>query len=350
MRTQFYMLVMGLALCSCDDQGDTSASPETPVPDAAMNPESDAGMGGAMADAAVEPMADEGVDPPPDEVMCLEPEEGPLNGACALEDRVGGFLVENQRQFTIVTGDVADSVLPQSVRPEKAREGDCRLLERPNLFCDPPCASGETCDGNQCIPYPAPQDLGGVRIDGLQDCVQMQATPPGNNYFFNRLGRPGFEPGDWVNLVAEGLTLHGRGVAPLEESDEVWLLRRGEPLEVRWSAGNVDDAKVAITISIDQHGASPLSLHCDVADTGMTQVPAALIDRLIDGGVTGAPSGQLSRHTADSTMTEDGCVDFIVASSRARAVRVDGFTFCTMNADCPDGQTCDVPREVCVDE
>lgn len=322
-RTSAVMMLLGVLLFGCGGE-DEPADP------------TDGGMTDMVPDQAAGS-------------MCEEATPDTLDGACSLASRVGGFLVENQNQFTIVTGEIADAVLPQSVRIEKASDGDCRLLERPVLFCDPACGAGQTCDGQQCIPYPSPQDHGTVRIDGLQDCVQMAPTPPGNNYFFNGLGRPGFAPGDAVHLSAPDLSLHGIGVAPLEESDEVWLLRRGQPLEVRWTAGAVAEARVALSVSIDQHGSSPLSLECLVPDTGMTRVPASLIDQLIDGGVSGAPSGLLRRQTADSVTIDAGCVDFIVASTRTRAVRIDGFTFCTDDAACPDGQRCDTAREVCVD-
>ena len=43
----------------------------------------------------------------------------------------------------------------------------------------------------------------------------------------------------------------------------------------------------------------------------------------------------------------DGCVELSVEWGLQGEIRVEGYTPCTEQADCPDGQTCDYTLEIC---
>jgi len=282
----------------------------------------------------------------------------PLGGACPLETKYGDFLVEAYDIYSIVAGDAADGVVPITVLEDAGTEGDCQLLKRNNPFCDPPCQAGQTCDfDGQCIPYPENQDLGTVTVGGLFADVAMGPIQPGNTYFDTTLPHPAFAAGDVIELRTHGSTmgdveLHGIGVESLDLVQTELVLYTDRDLTVTWAPSVATDrAEVHLQLTIDQHGVTPITLFCDWEDDGEGTVPATLIESLVNSGVTGFPNAVLSRRTLDSLPLQDGCIEFKVAAPQVPNpdVRVDGFTPCTNNKDCPKGQRCDVPNEICVD-
>ncbi len=105
---------------------------------------------------------------------------------------------------------------------------------------------------------------------------------------------------------------------------------------------------VYMLVNIDQHGASPLNLVCEVADTGSAVIPATVMDELLASGVSGFPNGQLIRRTVDSVPIGDvGCMELRIASPREPDVRVAGHTHCKSDLDCLTGQTCTLLIETC---
>lgn len=286
----------------------------------------------------------------------VDPATVELDGACPMEVDLGGFLVESYEDYSIVDGRVADGVVPLTVLEELATEGSCRLLRRNNPHCAEGCGPDETCDfDGECLPYPTDLDLGTVSVLGLAVDVEMEPRTPGAHYFDTTLPHPALAADDLITVVTAGALgpqrLYGVGMEDLEPVSEQWLLVRGEALVVEWTAPTgLARSKVSLHIDIDQHGSSPASVHCDFPDTGSAEVPAAMVDALISAGVSGFPSGSLSRRTQDHQLVEAGCFDFTVASTRRPdEVRVKGYTPCDDQGDCPPGQVCDLDIEICVD-
>jgi len=321
----------------------TACPTTTPSPDG--GPTSDAG---STEDAGAAACDD----------VTLDENNVTLDAPCAQAQHVGGFLLSDQEVYSIFDGKVATGVLPQSVLTEEQTDGDCRLLRRPVLFCDGGCAADEVCtaDGT-CAPYPTSLDVGDVEVRGLSSCLQLEALPPGNNYFATDLAHPPLQPGDIVELdVGSGDfagTYVAHGVAPLQLGEEAWVLDEGGGLDVTWDAP-VDRQKgrVLLQLTIDQHGTSPLSLHCTFDDDGAGQVPASLVDALIQSGVSGFPNGSLRRAAIDTRVVDtstlaQACVSFTVESRRPQRVRVAGHTPCSSQDDCPEGTTCNVAIETC---
>jgi hypothetical protein len=119
---------------------------------------------------------------------------------------------------------------------------------------------------------------------------------------------------------------------------------------IDWSppVGPVIRSEVGVQIRIDQHGASPASLHCAFADTGHGVVPGALLAQLVGVGVTGFPIGALERRTADhATLPTGGCMDFVLRAPVDVAVDVDGYTPCVSQVDCPEGTICNTELQIC---
>jgi hypothetical protein len=259
-----------------------------------------------------------------------DPATVPLRGACPLEDRLGGFKIVENGDYTAISGEISDGVVPQSVLEEVASDGDCRLLRRNNPFCSPGCDGTETCrEDGVCIPFPRQQDVGTVSVQGLAACSAMTARQPGNSYYETELPHPGFAAGDLVRLTTLAgdfgpLELHGVGIAPLAAEDPDLAVVAGEPLPVTWNAAPEGArSRILLSLNIDQHGVTPVTLVCDFPDTGSATISASMIDQLFGGGVSGFPNARIVRHTTDSQAVGDGCVELIVASERLVNVTTD---------------------------
>jgi hypothetical protein len=252
-----------------------------------------------------------------------------------------------------VGGAVAAGVAPEDVPELVTQEGDCRLLRRRNLFCNPACDSDSTCgEGGRCIPRPTGLDAGTVSITGLSAPVTMMPGQIGHHYDFVGLPHPGFQPGASVLLRASGaqvapFTLQGRGVTALEVPGDKLVLEPGKPFELKWTPGPPGPARIAIQIEIDQHGLSHASLQCDVPDQGTASIPAGLIDGLIAQGTSGFPKLTAIRRTVDAATLSNGCVELQVLNVVERSLVVPGHDPCRTDGDCPMGKTCALAIQSC---
>jgi hypothetical protein len=283
-----------------------------------------------------------------------DPDTLPLNGVCPLDTRWGGFKVEANKDYSAIDGYISNGVVPGNVLEEAGAEGDCRLMKRNNPYCNPICGAGETCDFNgECIPYPENQDLGTVTIEGLKNAVSMEPSASGKKYFYTTLDPLAFESGVIIRLQTEGgaytpITLNGIGVPPLEPSTTAWIVTEGEDLALGWDTpGEGARSEVFLSLNVDQHGLTPITLECVFEDDGSASVPASVIDSLLSAGVTGYPTGRLQRRTADKVQLGAGCADFIVDYTWSTTVTVTGHTPCKAPTDCPEGQTCNMATETC---
>jgi len=285
----------------------------------------------------------------------LDPDTVPLRGACDQDVRLGVFTVDSNEDYASVAGSVADGVVPTDILTELLTEGDCTIWRRENPFCDPGCDPGYTCslDG-ACVPYPANQAVGTVTIDGLLAEVSMEPVEPGATYFDTSLPNPPWAPGGVATLQSGGgahapFTLHGVTPEGMQITDAMWQLVPGEALDVQWSpAPEGVRTEVQLALRIDQHGLTPSTLRCTFADTGSGVVPASVLDALIDVGLTGFPSGILTRQSVDSTdLDGGGCAELRLQSSQLAEVGIEGYTPCRRDEDCPDGQECNEVLERC---
>ena len=285
-----------------------------------------------------------------------DPSAVTLGGPCPLDRHIGGFKVEMNAEvgYTAIDGTVWNGVDPALVPDVALEEGDCRLLKQRRLICDPPCPSGKTCTPEAtCEAMPVGQDVGIALFQGLVKTIFVEPVQPGNTYFYTRLDHPGFANGDVIRLTTSGgyidaLDLYGVGVEPLYPAKDQWVLEEGRPLVIEWPAPPEGTrSTMRVTLNIDQHGLTPVTLVCDLEDTGSATIPSSVIDALIQSGVTGFPSATAVRRTVDSLDGEAGCVEFQVASVGTADVEVTGYIPCTSNDNCPDPLTCNREIQQC---
>lgn len=273
-----------------------------------------------------------------------------FRGECPSAEQIGYFYVQHETDYSVVSGEVLDGVVPSKILFQVGQDGDCILWQRKNPFCNPACMANQTCSQDStCVPYPLPKDVGQTTISGLSKPVSM--TFP--NYYDTTIMHPAFQPGAAVTLKAlgadfSGFTLYGQGFAPMVIPMDMLVVKKGEVLNVSWTPDNsADHATVRVRVNIDQHGNSPVELVCDVKDTGSMVIPVTLIDQLVGFGVTGFPSIHVSRHTLDSVNIGPGCVQFEVFSHRLGNLQVANHIPCDAATPCPMPMTCDIPTGTC---
>jgi hypothetical protein len=277
-----------------------------------------------------------------------------LTGGCDTDLRVGGFELAHwdgpDEGFATATGAVTDAVIPSTIRFESGREGGCVLWQKVVPYCEEVCEADQACDHDgECVPYPVPQDLGSVSFSGLTAPLELTADEFGN-YWDTSLSYPLFEAGSPIVASAGSLLeLRGFGVEPLVVPEPLFELVPGEDMPISWTAGTAP-AWVEFTFNIDQHGLSPLTMICQLEDTGTASLPSGLLEQLVNSGVSGYPSAWMRRRTADAVQLEQGCVDLQVYSHVAVAMGVQGYTPCSGDQDCPDEQHCDMDQQICVDD
>ncbi len=278
-----------------------------------------------------------------------------LDGPCLLEERSGTFVIERYGEFLIVGGSLSDGPPPSTYFEVVGTEGSCKLYQRINPFCDPACSSGEICGLTQeCVAYPEPQDLGVVSILGLSEAVQMAAVEPSYKYADASLPQSALVAGSPLLLTTEGgkiedLELHGIGVEALVLTDEnKWVVTPQKGFSLHWDTTEHRDAEIVFRLQIDQHGISPTSLLCDFEDNGEAEVPSAILQQLVNSGVSGFPNATLTRRSSDHAKTAFGCVELMVVSSMPGDIDIAGYVPCVDDDDCEENQVCDLALELCV--
>jgi hypothetical protein len=267
--------------------------------------------------------------------------------SCPQETRVGGFEIEPAETYTTVVGAVQDGVAPATIFEVAMSDGDCDLLHPRDLFCDPGCDPGFTCDvGNVCVDAPRNVDIGAVAVDGLSAPVEMDAIAPVDLYnFTGDLPHPAFAPGDRIELYTGegrlGPSMVAYGVEDLEVAADSAALLEDTVTELRWTAPTADvDARVFVSVDIANHGGVPGKIVCETADDGSLDIGADLVNGLLDLGWSGFPTVALTRRSSDVAEADDGCFDFSVQSVVVLPADIDGLTSCSSPDDCPPDLTC----------
>jgi hypothetical protein len=227
-----------------------------------------------------------------------------------------------------------------------AEAGDCRLMTPDPPFCDPDCGGTALCvEDGVCAEDPTPIDVGTVTVSGLGPDFELE--PIAHNYQpRSSLPYPPCEEGDDIVIAADGgdfepFTLTTKCIAPMEFPGPV-SLESGQPLQLEWTpAAQPDLSRVQVELDIAHHGGERGQIECDVPDTGSLEIPASLVDQLLDLGVAGFPSIILTRVAIATGSTEQSqAVELKVFSPFENLVAIAGLNSCTSDEHCDAGQTC----------
>ena len=208
-----------------------------------------------------------------------------VDGECGYDDRVGLFEISHHEIYSAVTGNVKTGVNPTEVPHPKESNDNCILLEKIYPQCTPACEPGFTCDTDgECIPFPSTLDMGTITVTGLLADLEIDPNSVGD-YSDTNVSHPPFEDGSEISLIVPGgdgvdlFILNGYGMEVLETSGDEWLIERDETtlevtsdLTINWTPSS-GEARILVTLNIDQHGNSPITMRCLFDDTGTAVIP-----------------------------------------------------------------------------
>jgi len=334
-RLRTIYLVSGLLVAGCGDEAGGTAATDAQVESDAQA-ELDAGGDGDAAErlrAAIGTFAIELIAPKP-----------------ATETR------DAQPGLTSIAGRVYEAMPPSNMQWNAVEEdGDCRLFEPINPFCDPACGSGTICAGDgMCVAPPAALDAGTVTFTGLGDAV-LSIDPLPRSFAYqprstSDLMYPPFAEGDVIGFSAAGdellpFELSARGIAPLEllSPTPIAFDPEAETL-IRWTAAeSSDSSRIIVIVDISHHGGRKGELVCETGDDGELELPAALVQGLIDLGVAGFPTVTVTREVTSEPLSAAPGIKLRIFSNVDRELDVPGVTSCNEPGQqdvCPEGQTC----------
>jgi len=200
-------------------------------------------------------------------------------------------------------------------------------------------------------------DLGTVTLRGLRtqsgDSEIAIDPPPSKNYQLPggvQLAYPPFAEGDRITLDAEGgellaFAIETTGIAELAPTiDSPLRFTADSATELRWAPpADAAASRILVRVDISHHGGQKGEIVCDAADTGSLAIPAALGAQLIELGIAGYPSLQITREATGTTSTAGASIDLVVAAPVTIELEIPGLVSCdepgTQGA-CPDGQQC----------
>jgi hypothetical protein len=278
---------------------------------------------------------------------------------CGYDTSVGGFkfTMNGGDGFSGFQGSVFSGPGALGFFETRFEAGGCRVLVKSNPFCATPCSGEQQCSvGGECVAIPRQQAVGTVTVSGLATALMVN---PGMSNFYNYAGDLPFPlaaPGILLSLTVQGagaikgFSLEARGIALLEgTSADPIAAGSTRGLDLVWTAPSdmAGASRIRLFVNVDNHGSSSARVECDVSDSGTFTVPQAVMSRLLALGATGFPTVTLTRYSAAATRIDAGCVDFSVVSSRTQSLNVDGVLSCHDDMECPDGQQCVTPAQIC---
>jgi hypothetical protein len=230
-----------------------------------------------------------------------------------------------------------------------AAEGECKLFEPEVPSCEMSCAVMDAvCTADDvCTPNPKAYGVGVVQLTAGSSKGELEYIA--KNYQLkagDKLPFPPCEEGDEVKIEAEGgdyepFTIATRCIDELDAPDS-FPIEAGKPLALSWSKpGDEALARIEIRLDISHHGGFKGEIQCDVADDGAFEIPAGLIDKLLDLGIAGFPTVQLTRFVTGKPSGQPSNVTLSMTMYVERDVTIPGLTSCASDdSQCPMGMTC----------
>jgi hypothetical protein len=252
--------------------------------------------------------------------------------------------------YTSVLGKMYDGPSPSNmVFEEIVAVGCSKLFKRLYPLCVPDCGGLAACvKGDSCQPYPSPVNIGTVTMSGLtlnDGQTTFSIDPINSNYMYTSIKFPPCNEGAAVTLSAAGsssvpaFTLTVRGISPLTLLNDTIKLLDGQPIDLRWTPPAVTGiSSIFVLIDISYHGGTNAKIECECEDNGSLTVPAELLDSLKTFGISGFPKLEISRRAISTDTSAKAKI--VIESKVAKILYIPGIINCSLDTDCPEGQTC----------
>jgi hypothetical protein len=247
-------------------------------------------------------------------------------------------------------GSLTDAPPPVAMSWVVSQEASgCKLYTPKSPFCDPGCGGNAVCvTDDQCVERPSAQTVGSIHLTGVGSS-ELTMDPVAGNYQPKAgtvLPFPPCTEGSQVRVAAEGgsftpFVLVAKCIAELDFPGPVKIVK-GSPLLLTWKApGQTSLARIQVRLEISHHGGARGKIECDVDDDGSLELPAAMLDKLVELGVAGFPTVVLTRIASGGvTSGEPKQVVLNVQESVQREVQIDGLVSCMDDTDCAAPMTC----------
>jgi hypothetical protein len=272
---------------------------------------------------------------------------GSGGGAAMTGSLYEGFTVElvaataSTVAFTRFGGNLYAGPYPPAIPLTlDSREGDCALWVPTRASCAPTCQAGVCTSNDVCTPYPSAMSGGTLLVRGLGPDLSIEPVTARFTYQApSALPYPACVEGAVVSVTAAGFGVESACVAPLVATTPTPVpVAKGSAVMLAWEpAGEAGSSRIHILLDIAHHGGKTGEIQCDVADTGSYSIPEILVTKLVDLGLAGFPTVELSRRTRGTSLQEPN-VSLTVAATVVLPVAT-GVTSCSSNDDCP-GSTC----------
>ncbi|HKP57587.1 MAG TPA: hypothetical protein VJV78_12740 [Polyangiales bacterium] len=253
---------------------------------------------------------------------------------------------------TAILGKFNDGPTPSVDVWSVAQEAvGCKLYVPEHVTCIPACGTTAACTADDtCTPYPKGITVGTVTLSGI-GAQPIAMEPISNNY--QPKGSVPYPPcteGGEVKLSAAGsgdfaaFEITAKCITALE-FDGMYTLNKGQPLALRWVVPGMPAlARIGVKVDISHHGGTKGKIECDVADNGMLDIPAKMIDGLLELGYAGFPTVTLTRKVSAAGSGDAKNASLIVAAPVELPLQIPGLKSCSEDTDCPMGQTCQTDR------
>jgi hypothetical protein len=264
--------------------------------------------------------------------------------------------------YSEVTGFMYDGSPAELVIWDKKKtEGDCSLYTPRTPFCES-CASGQVCvDTNTCRTPPATHDVGNVSFTGLNAPsgtsplpLTMVSNASGTTYLgAETLPMPPCVAGAAVSMSVTGkgdypaFSIQTQCIPPLVVTNSSFAIASGQAFNLTWTPSSVATARVQFTFDLSHHGGSKGKVICETGDTGSLTVSGTLMESLIGLGVTGYPKAYVNRIILATASVGTGQAQLKIYADRDYVAELAGLISCQNDTECPTGQTCLVPGQMC---
>jgi hypothetical protein len=267
-----------------------------------------------------------------------------------------------ESSYSEVTGFMYDGASADLVIWDKSKtDGDCSLYKPRTPFCDS-CPSGQVCvDTNTCRAAPGTHEVGTVSFTGLKPpsganplVLTMVSNASGTTYLSaETLPMPPCTAGAAVSMSATGkgdypaFSVQTLCIPPLAVTTSSFTIQSGKAFNLTWTPSSIAGARIQFTFDLSHHGGSKGQVICDTADSGSLTVSGTLMESLIGLGVTGYPKAHVTRTVTGTATVGTGQAQLKIYSDRDYVAELDGLISCQNNTQCPTGQTCLDPGQMC---
>jgi len=250
-----------------------------------------------------------------------------------------------------IVGDAKDGAsLSDQIWKTVETEGDCRLVEPHQNYCEEPCGVGYKCVAeNTCKAEPKRIHLGEATLSGVKTTENTTTFSLGDRAPYmpiEEMVYPPFDDGGQITLSVAGnsniapFTITGKGIAPMVLKNDSIICEDGKEITLEWEPSQQEHDSIFFEIDISYHAGTKAKILGETKDDGSCTISAKLLDKLKTYGIAGFPRLKIYRRA--TFKNKAGNVELVVESEETRYLKIPGYISC--NGECPDGMTCGKDR------